>query len=149
MLKYPGAFSIDIINHLKPCLRKAPGKIIIHAGTNDITNNVNYLSNVKKIVKLVRETSKGTKLCFSCNICRTEIKDIDGRINEANSHLESYCKQQNLSFIKGAQKCNIGRIWVNNKNINKFDLAAKVLHIKERGSKKLAKKFVEFIEYVY
>ena len=56
--RYPAASSIDIINHLKPSLRKALDGIIIHAGTNDITNNVNYLSNVKKIVKLVRETSK-------------------------------------------------------------------------------------------
>ena len=49
--KYPGESSIDIINHLKPSLRKTPDEIIIHAETNDITNNVNYLSNVKKIVK--------------------------------------------------------------------------------------------------
>ena len=36
--RYPGAFSIDMIDHLKPSLRKAPDEGIIHAGTNDITN---------------------------------------------------------------------------------------------------------------
>ena len=45
--RYPGASTIDIINHLKLSLRKAPDEIIIHAGTNDIKNIVNYLSNVK------------------------------------------------------------------------------------------------------
>ena len=48
--KYPGASSIDILDH-----------IIIHAGTNDISNNANYLKNVKKIVKLVKESCKDTK----------------------------------------------------------------------------------------
>ena len=41
--KYPGASSTDILGHLKPSLQKAPEKIIIHAGTNDIYNNINYL----------------------------------------------------------------------------------------------------------
>ena len=63
-------------------------------------NNSNYLFNVKNVVKLVLETSKGTKLCFSSTICRIDIKDIDGKINEVNSHLENCCKQQNLRFIK-------------------------------------------------
>ena len=52
-------------------------------------------------------------------------------INETNSHLENYCKQQNLGFI-------------NNKNINKSDLAAKGLHLKEPGSSKLKKNFIEY-----
>ena len=64
MRRYPGASSTDVIDHLKPSFRKAPDETIIHAGTNNITNNVNYLFNVKKIVKFVRETSKDTKLCF-------------------------------------------------------------------------------------
>ena len=46
--KYPGASSIDILDHIKPSLRKAPEQIIIHAGTNDISN---YLKNVKKNCK--------------------------------------------------------------------------------------------------
>ena len=119
MLRYPGASSINIIDHLKPSLRKAPDEIIIHSVTKNI-NNVNYLSNVKKIVRLVRETSKDSKLFFSSIICRTDVKDIDRKINETNNHFgRNYCKRQNLRII-------------NNKNINKSDLAARDLHLKER-----------------
>ena len=57
---------------------------------------------------------------------------MDGKINEFNSHSKNYCKQQNLGFI-------------NNNNI-KSGIAAKGLHLKEQGSSKLAK---HFIEYVY
>ena len=60
--KNPGAFSIDILDHIKPSLRKAPEQIIKHAGTNDKSNNTSYLKNVKKIVQLVKETCKDTNL---------------------------------------------------------------------------------------
>ena len=46
--KYPGASSTDILDHIKLSLRKAPEQIIILVGTNDISNNTNYLKNVKK-----------------------------------------------------------------------------------------------------
>ena len=36
------------IDHLKLSLWKAPYEVIIHTGTKDITNNINYLHNVKK-----------------------------------------------------------------------------------------------------
>ena len=118
MRRYPGASSIDIIDHLKASLRKVSDEIFIHAGTNDITNNVNCLSNVKKIA--VRDTSNNTKLFFSSIICRIDIRDIDGNIIETNSHLENYWKQQNLGFI-------------NNKNINKSDVPS-ILNSEEKVS---------------
>ena len=51
MRKYPGASMIDILDHIRLSLWKAPEQIIIHDGTNenDISNNTNYLKNVKKI----------------------------------------------------------------------------------------------------
>ena len=129
--KYPGASSIDILDHIKPSLRKAPEQIIIHAGTNDISNNTNYLKNVKKIVKLVKETCKDTKLSFSSVICCTDVKDNSGTIS-TNSHLENYCKQRNVGFI-------------NNGNIKKSDLNSKRLHLHERGRSKLAKNLFDFV----
>ena len=47
--KYPGASSTDILDHIKPSLRKEPDQIVIHAGTNDLKNDDNYLKNVKKL----------------------------------------------------------------------------------------------------
>ena len=130
--KYPGASSIDILDHIKPSLRKAPEQIIIHAGTNDISNNTSYLKNVKKIVKLVKENCKDTKLSFSSVICRSDVKDIADTINTTNSHLQNYCKQQNVGFI-------------DNGNIKKSDLNPKGLHLHERSSSKLAKNLLDFI----
>ena len=47
--KYSGASSTDILDHIRPSLRKEPGQIIIHAGTNDLINDHNYLNNVKTL----------------------------------------------------------------------------------------------------
>ena len=45
MLMYPSTSSTDILDHIKPSLRKEQDQIIIHAGTNDLTNDHNYLNN--------------------------------------------------------------------------------------------------------
>ena len=63
--KYPGASSTDILDHIKPSLRKEPDQIVIHAGTDDLTNDHNYSNNVKKIAKMVREICKNTKVKFA------------------------------------------------------------------------------------
>ena len=47
--KHPGASSFDILDHIRPSLGKEPDQIIIHAGTNDVKNDQNYLNNVKKL----------------------------------------------------------------------------------------------------
>ena len=127
--KYPGTCSIDTLDHIKPSSRKAPKQIIIHAGTNNISNNTNYLKNVKKIVKLMKETCK--EFGFRSVICRTDIKDITGTINTTHFHLENYFKQQNVGFI-------------DNGNIKKSDLNSRGLHLHERGSSKLAKNLLGF-----
>ena len=85
---------------------------------------------MKKIVKLVRETCKVTKLCFSSLICRTDVPDIDEKVIKTNTNLENYCNQQNIGFIS-------------NNNIKKSDLNARGLHLHERGSSKLAKNFLD------
>ena len=73
--KYPGTSSTDKLDHIEPNLRTELDQILIHAGANDLKNDHNYLKNVKKIVKMARETN--TKLCFSSLICQADLKDIN------------------------------------------------------------------------
>ena len=95
--------------------------------SNDI--NVPKIQQKKTRIEIVGDsTVKGIEEI----ICRTDIKQIAEKINGTKSHFESYCKQQNLGFI-------------NNSKNNKSGFAAKGLHLKERGSTKLAKNFVEYV----
>ena len=52
---HPGVTTIDMIDYIKPELRHKPDIVILHCGTNDITNDVN---TVKKIKNLVKEIEK-------------------------------------------------------------------------------------------
>ena len=52
---HPGATTVDMIDYIKPELRHKPDIVILHCGTNDITNDVN---TVKKIKNLVKEIEK-------------------------------------------------------------------------------------------
>ena len=49
-----------------------PKSLIIHVGTNDLTDDVNLLNNVKKIVNKTKEKSRDTALTFSNIIVRKD-----------------------------------------------------------------------------
>ena len=46
VLNFPGATSSDIVNEIDEELKGKPESLIIHIGTNDLTNNINLLTNV-------------------------------------------------------------------------------------------------------
>ena len=45
---YPGATSEDILDKIDDLLKVKPDCLLVHVGTNDLTNNVNLLNSVKK-----------------------------------------------------------------------------------------------------
>ena len=48
VLNFSGATSSDIVNEIDEVLKRKPESLIIHISTNDLTNNINLLINVKK-----------------------------------------------------------------------------------------------------
>ena len=84
---YPGATSEDILDKIDNLLRLKPDCLLVHVGTNDLTNHV------KKMVKKVNNSSPYTKLVFSSVILRKDEKDISKKIGETNQRLKNYCKQ--------------------------------------------------------
>ena len=62
---YPGATIEDILDKIDDLLKVKPDCLLVHVGTNDLTNNVNLLNSVKKMVKKVKNSSPNTKLVFS------------------------------------------------------------------------------------
>ena len=57
VLNIPGATSGDIVDKIDDVLEGKPESLIAHVGMNDLTNYVNLLSNVKKIVNKVKNPS--------------------------------------------------------------------------------------------
>ena len=51
----PGCATEDIADYIKPIIRRKPNFILVHTGTKDLTNSVDTMSKVRKIVKGVEE----------------------------------------------------------------------------------------------
>ena len=54
-----------MIDYIKPELRHKPDIVILHCGTNDITNDVNTVKKIKKLVKEIEENDGPTDIVIS------------------------------------------------------------------------------------
>ena len=50
VLNFTGATSNDIVGKIDDVLNQNPESLIVHVGTNDLTNEINLLNNITKIV---------------------------------------------------------------------------------------------------
>ena len=73
-----------MIDYIKPELRHKPDIVILHCGPNDITNDVNTVKKMKKLVKEIEENDGSTDIVISGLIKRFNHNAIDDieRINE-------------------------------------------------------------------
>ena len=122
---FPGGTSETILENIDEIIKNKPDCLIIHAGTNDLTNGINLLNQAKKIIKEVKKVSHNTKIAFSSIVTRKDRKNIDKKVLEVNSHLKNYCSQKNIDFI-------------DNNNIKEEHLGLKKLHLNKRGNTVLA-----------
>ena len=89
VLNFPGATSSDVLTKIDDVLNKKPASLIVHVGTNDLTNDINLLSNVKKIVNKTNKTSPSTVLTFSSIIFRKDKKNLEKTRADTNSRLKN------------------------------------------------------------
>ena len=64
VLNFPGATCSDVLTKIDDVLNKNPASLIVHVGINGQTNDINLLTNVKKIVNKTNKTSANTVLTF-------------------------------------------------------------------------------------
>ena len=130
VINHPGATS-DVIEEELEATVKENSKIntlIAHAGTNDLTNNINILRSVKKIYEKTKKISPNTKIGFSSIIFRKDRQDIEKQRSDVNTRLKNFCKQKNISFI-------------DNSNLKEEHLGLKKLHLNRIGNSMFAKNF--------
>ena len=68
----PGCTTEDIADYIKPIIRRKPDIILIHTGTNDLTNSVTTMKKVRKTVKSIEEMDSNNeiKLGFFKHYCK-------------------------------------------------------------------------------
>ena len=110
----PGCTTEDIADYIKLIIRRKLDIILVHNGTNDLTNSVNTISKVRKVVKAVEEMdgNNEVKLHFSSIIVRKD-RDLEKEIKEANTKLKNYCIGKGFIFVDNA---NIKENCLNNSN---------------------------------
>ena len=132
VLNFSGATSVAIVDKMDDILDDKPNSIIVHVGTNDLTNNVNLLNNVKKIVNKTKKKSPNTKLFFRHNHSNGQ-KNLEKPHVDTNARLKNFCKQKNLDLI------------INN-NLKENHIAKKKLHLNRKSNSIFAKNLIDFIE---
>ena len=91
----PGATSERLLlEELDNLIKYQPGSVIIHAGTNDLTNEIKMLNNAKKIVKEL--TAKLPKVKIVSSGEKKDKKNLDKNIIETNKRLKNYCRQKDI-----------------------------------------------------
>ena len=130
---FSGGTSEKIIQNVDDLLKNTPDDIVIHVGTNGITNGVNLLNSVKKIVKQVSNISPRTTVAFSSIIVGKDKKHIEKPLTDTNTRLKNYCRQKGISFIE-------------NSNIKESHLGKKKLHLNKTGKSFFAKNLINYIK---
>ena len=81
---YLGATSEAMLGKVDDLFKSKSDCLLVHVGTNDMTNNVNLPNSVKKIVKKVNNSSPNTKLVFSSLVVHKGKKDVTRKLDEIN-----------------------------------------------------------------
>ena len=131
VLNFSGATSEDILTKID-VLDEKPASLIVHVGTNDLTNEINLLSNAKKIVNKIKKKSPNTVVTFSNIIVRKDKRNLEKARADTNSRLKNFCPQKNINLIP-------------NDNV-KEHLGVKKLHLNRKGNSVFAKNLLNFIE---
>ena len=129
--RHPGATTRDIVDYVKPVIRKKPDCLIIHAGTNDLTNKegVNTIENLRMIIKQTKQDSPDTTVVLSSVVIR---RDKKVSVANLNKEIKQLAKELKIVLIDNA-------------NLDVSCLSRKKLHLNEKGNSYLASNFLNFI----
>ena len=80
--RHPGAATEDIIDYIRPAAQKTLKMMVIPSGTNDITNKVNTLEKIRKVINAIKENEANDKI----EIVLSSVihQDLEDGISELN-----------------------------------------------------------------
>ena len=120
---FPGATLDDMVDYLRPLLRKKPDRVLLHAATNDaINHNANdIIQKILDVKAFIENEVKGCTVIISSPINRLDNQKCATVIRNVNAQLK-----------------NIGNInLMANDNITTKHLGIKKLHLNMSGTKLL------------
>ena len=105
----------------------------MHIGANDLTNEVDTITNLQTIVNRVKRKSPSTKVAISSVFIRYDGVGLDHQVDELNENIRVFCNENLIDYI-----CN--------KNIDKTCLGKGQLHPNKKGKSIFATNLIKYIE---
>ena len=86
-----GSLTEDMLDYIKPVVKKKPDTVIIHTDTNDLTNCVKTMNKIKKLVQYIRQNGKDKSILidFSSIIYREDRNFSYLNINSIRNKFEN------------------------------------------------------------
>eukprot|EP00794_Sanderia_malayensis_P000649 gene646-1317_t len=118
---HSGATTTDIVDYIKPVVRRKPDCIILHAGTNDLTSNEDTLGNLTEIIDNIKSNAPETVIVLSNVVIREDKQAKDKKVSvpELNIKLKEFAKEKHIQLI-------------DNSNLDRSCLSRKKLHLNEK-----------------
>ena len=95
---HPRATSDDIKHHINPSINRKPDVLIVHVGSNDITNDIDTITNLQTIVNRVKKKASHSKLIISSLVQRRDKENMENKVTKLNNELKSFC-DENKNYI--------------------------------------------------
>ena len=131
--RHGGATTLDVKDFIKPIVRRKPDLIIIHAGTNDLTNEkINTAENLTEIIESAREVSPETEIVISSVITRQDKPGMPKKVKNLNKTINEVCEKHNIKVMS-------------NSSVGGDCLSLKKLHLSQKGNSAFARNFLKFI----
>ena len=131
---FSGATSEDMKDYIKPIIKKKPDIMVMHIGTNDLTEeNSKTIKNLEEILKLCEKESPQTEITLSTPIIRTDINNSNKKIRDLNNSFKKFCNTHKIRLL-------------DNSNIESSHLGRKKLHLNIRGNTMFAKNLANHIK---
>ena len=106
--------------------------LVIHSGTNDITNKVNTLQKIRKVINAIKDDLNDKIEIVLSSVIHWDDQDLEDEINKLNEKLENLCKGKGMRFI-------------DNSNIKSSSLNRSKLHLNKSGTALLTKHFAKIV----
>ena len=130
---FSGATTEDMHEYVKPTIKKKPDNIILHVGTNDLSQNTTTEEIAKNIINLAASIYQSNiNVTISGLIPRND--NLSVRCDELNDYLNKMCSERNIGYI------NHYNYMDKNQHLNRSQL-----HLNKHGTVTLANSFLNFI----
>ena len=133
VFNHPGATCEDLKDHINPSIKRKLNILICHIGTNDLSKNVDTITELQTIINRVKRKSPHSKLAFSSCLVWKDCPKLGKKVTHLNNSIKKLCNENLIDFIS-------------NENIDESCLGKGKLHPNKKGKSFFANNLIKYID---